>query len=181
MRPLEEKHIILSCIAGEPGAQRALYELYLPYLLTIVRRYGFSSSDEADMVQDIYFEIFTSLEKFDLNKGTPKPWIRSIAVHTILKTKRKKGLLQIVDTEESSLAQAHHLDLSSCDIGYILKAIRSLPEGYQTVFNLYEIDGFSHKEIGDMLGISVQGSRSQLSRAKLALQRKIRKIQALGI
>mgnify|MGYP001801682792 CR=1 FL=1 len=126
-----------------------------------------------DVMQEIYIEIFSSLSKFDPTKGEIKYWVKSIAIHKILNYQRKKGL-EWVDKEILPEYESYMPSVSEkYDAEYLLKLISFLPDGYRTVFNLSVVDGYSHKEIGQLLGISESSSRSQLSRAKKLLQEKL--------
>lgn len=142
-------------------------------MLTIVRRYGCATKDEADYVQEIFVRVFQSLDKYDAQKGNFKPWLRSITVRTIINKQTRTRILLTVNIDDHSIQSDPNLQLDDCDIEYILEAIRQLPEGYRMVFNLYEIDGYSHQEIGEMLGITASASRSQLSRAKAILKKNL--------
>jgi len=169
--------IISDALKNKGTARQLIYESYLGYVLTVTRRYGIQSADEVDMVQDIFIEIFSSLERYDSRKGEFKSWLRRIAVNQVLKRKRKNTNMYVVSLEGTSLP-IEDSQLGDLDAEYIINEISKLPEGYQTVFNLYEIDGYSHKEIGQQLNITPQTSKSQLSRAKKMLRNKLRKFVA---
>ncbi|MEL6195127.1 MAG: sigma-70 family RNA polymerase sigma factor [Bacteroidota bacterium] len=167
------ENIIKACLEGKPSAQKVLYEHFLGYLYGICRRFPIKEMEMKDLMQEIYIEIFGSLSKFDPAKGEIKYWVKSIAIHKILNYQRKKGL-EWVDKEylpenESYLPSVNE----KYDAEYLLTLISYLPDGYRTVFNLSVVDGYSHKEIGQLLGISESSSRSQLSRAKKLLQEKL--------
>ncbi len=166
---MKKKIDIKACIRQEAQACKLFYETYLPYLLTIVRRYGITAHDEADYIQEIYVELFSSLEKYNDKRGALSTWIRTIAVRKILNLKRSKHNSKVVALEDYLEHKEVSISYDRYDAEYLLKAIKSLPLGYRNVFNLYEIDGFSHKEISEMLQISTSSSRSQLTRAKKAL------------
>lgn len=171
---MKEQQLIIQCIDRVAKAQEILYNTYLPYLLTIARRYGIDKADERDVIQEIYIEIFSSLTKYDIDKGSLKTWIRTLAVYKILNIKRKKGSLHIVDlSDHLEMGDDNLINYQEHPPNYILQAIRSLPDGYQTIFNLYEVDGYNHKEIAKMLNITSEGSRSQLSRARAILRKKL--------
>jgi len=170
---------ITACLKKEHGAHKEIYEQCLPYILTIVRRYGYASHQEPDIIQEIFIALFSNLNKYDADKGDFKPWMRSITVYTILKDLRKKKLrfTESLDTIVNTVYD--RLDLAHQDTEYIINEIAKLSPGYRTVFNLYAIDGYSHKEIGDLLSISVQTSKSQLSRARSILRKKLSKHYAM--
>jgi len=179
---MNEAEVIKKCKNYCKVSQGELYTLYLPYVLTMVRRFGIKNNDEADVIQEIFIEIFVAIETFDRQKGEFKYWLKSIALHKILniqrKQKRTKQTLLIDSTlldriESTNIFQS----LIHLDENVLLELVHSLPNGYRTVFNLFVIDGFSHKEISEKLGIDVVTSRSQLSRAKSLLQKKILTLQ----
>ena len=179
---MKEVRIIKNCQSAKPDAQRELYELYLPYVLTLVRRFGILDQDVADVIQEIFIEVFVNINKYDIQKGDFKFWLKSIAIHKILNIQRKQKRrrhtlfldsekLENVETEDI-VEIANHLDNE-----LLIQLIQTLPDGYRTIFNLYVVDGFSHKEISEQLEIDVVTSRSQLSRAKQLLRKKIVAIQ----
>ena len=172
---MEETKIILGCQKNDSEAQKVLYELYLPYILTIVRRFGFSDSEVPDIIQEVFIEIFISIQKFNPRKGTLKYWLKSIAIHKILNVNRfKQTKNKVIHLEDVSPEYAStEIALDQLEIEYLVDLIAELPEGYRTVFNLYVVDGYSHEEISQMLNINKASSRSQLSRAKQILKRKI--------
>jgi RNA polymerase sigma-70 factor (ECF subfamily) len=129
---------------------------------------------EPDCIQEIFIEIFLALPKFDAAKGNLKTWIRTLAVRKLLNLKRDRNQLRFDEIDEVYDQQQPPIAYENFAIEYLMQAIASLPEGYNLVFNLFEIDGYSHAEIAEMLGISPASSRSQLSRAK---QRLISKLQ----
>lgn len=163
--------LVKGCLKGRAEAQRQLYEHYLPYVLTVIRRFGVESAEQPDLVQDIFVAVFQGLGKFDPQKGDLHHWLRGLAVH---KTIAHQRIAQRLKTEtlapglEASASTT--IDLSHFDTEYLLELIGQLPVGARTVFNLYAIDGYSHQEIANMLNISEVGARSQLSRAKKLLR-----------
>ena len=174
---MNDTQLISDCIRHDAKAQKALYESYLPYVLTIVRRFGFMEQDIPDVIQEIFIEVFSCIHKYRSKKGTFKFWLKSIAVHKILNTLRKKKQLTPVDLEVIDHdGLITEIDLKEFDTEYLIKLIAELPDGYRTVFNLFVVDGYSHKEISKMLGINKASSRSQLSRAKQLLKEKLGKL-----
>lgn len=158
-----------------------MYQFYLPYVLTIARRYGISYSDEPDVIQEIFIEVFVNIKKYDSRKAELKTWIRTIAVHKLLNIKRKKGVLDSFrDVDSVSESEGKLINYQEHKPEYLMRAIAELPEGYRMVFNLYEVDGYTHPEIAAMLGITEAGSRSQLSRARAGLRKKLIKADLKG-
>lgn len=178
---MSELDLIAGCKRGSKEAQQAFYTTFLPYLLTIARRYGIPSREEADAVQEIFIEIFSHVQRFRAKQGSVKTWVRTIAVRKILNLKRarlKQILVTGLDTAAAHSVAA--IDYQQHEPRYILQAIAQLPEGYRLVFNLYEVDGYSHTEIAAMLNISEAGSRSQLSRARAALRKVLVNVTDYG-
>ncbi len=179
---LKEARIIKKCQNAHPDAERELYELYLPYVLTIVRRFGILTQDEPDVIQEIFIEVFLNINKYNVQKGAFKFWLKSIAIHKILNVQRKQKRVKqtlFFDSEkvDSVETEAMLQGLIHLDNEIVIKLIQTLPEGYRTVFNLYVVDEYSHKEISEQLGIDVVTSRSQLSRAKQLLRKKLLALQ----
>lgn len=168
---METTKLIKACLKGCAHAQRELYLHYLPYVLTIVRRFGVYEAEHPDLIQEIFVAVFQGLGRFDANKGDLHHWIRGLSVHKIVAHQKKR---QRFSAEELSSIQENKLgvpiDLQHLDTEYLLDLINQLPPGYRTVFNLYVVDGYDHEEIAKMLNISTAGSRSQLSRAKSLLR-----------
>lgn len=164
-------NLIKKCRKGDARAQQQLYEQYLPYVLSIVRRFGVHTAEERDLVQDIFIAVFQGLDRFDPKKGDLHHWIRGLAIHKTIAFQRKQQRLraeELMISERTGRTTA--IDLSHFDAEYLLDLIAQLPAGARTVFNLYVVDGYSHEEIGKILDISPVGSRSQLSRAKKLLR-----------
>jgi RNA polymerase sigma-70 factor (ECF subfamily) len=168
---MNTKTLIQNCLKGKARAQQQLYEHYLPYVLSIVRRFGVHAAEERDLVQDIFVAVFQGLERFDPQKGDLHHWLRGLAIHKTIAFQRKQQRLKAEELMVSERAvRTTSIDLSHYDTEYLLELIARLPVGARTVFNLYVVDGYDHQEIGDMLDISPVGSRSQLSRAKKLLR-----------
>lgn len=171
---MEDKQLVEACKAQSSVAQKTLYESYLPYVLTIVRRFGVSDREIQDVVQEIFIEVFSNIKKFNSEKGELKYWIKSITIHKILNGFRKKKKGTIVELEVSIGDDLSiEINLDHIHAAYLLKMISQLPDGYREVFNLSVIEGYSHKEIGKLLNIAPASSRSQLSRAKEILRHQI--------
>lgn len=175
---MQEDQIIERCKKEEEAAFKMLYESFLPYVLTIIRRFGILDKSIPDMVQDIFIEVFKSIKKYDSQRGEFKYWLKSIVIHKILNFQRiEKKHKKVELTMLNEVPAVELTNLESIDKEFLLRLISELPEGYRTVFNLYIIDGFSHKEISHQLGIDPVSSRSQLSRAKQLLKKRISTIQ----
>ena len=137
--------------------------------------------DAKDILQDGFVKVFKHIGTFQ-GKGSFEGWVRRIMVHTSIEHYRRNSRYFMVDIEEAGDMEFAADVLSVLSKNEILKLISELPAGYRTVFNLYVVEGYSHQEIADILGISEGTSKSQLSRAKKILQEKLRKlnIRAVG-
>lgn len=168
---MTEQSIILGCIQNDPLAQRALYNLYSPKMLSVCYRYAQSREDAEDMLQEGFIKIFSQIHTFQ-SKGAFEGWIRRIIVHTCINFLKKHKKF----TDHVELEYANHVESRGELINGILQAkavvecIRLLPVGYRTVLNLYAIEGYSHKEIAEILDIEESTSRSQYTRAKSLLE-----------
>jgi RNA polymerase sigma factor (sigma-70 family) len=172
-----EAEIIKACIEGSRKHQKMLYDKYSGRMLGICMRY-FSSLDQAeDALQEGFIRVFSNLASFR-GEGSLEGWIKRTIVNTALNHFRnnKKHLfhLDVDEIGESMVDLSVKPDQHNAED--LLRLLHSLPAGYKIVFNLYEVEGYSHKEIADKLGISVNTSKSQLSKARRLLQKKLEKL-----
>jgi RNA polymerase sigma factor (sigma-70 family) len=166
--PLED--IIHGCRHGLRQAQKQLFEYLAASLLTVSRQYTPKTSDPLDNLQDSFIKIFERIHSFDVNKGSLESWARRIVINTALDKLNKKGIEEVV------LEYEHLPEILECkikdieDIEQLMHIISQLPDGYKQVFCLYEIEGYSHKEIAEQLKIKEATSRSQLNKSKQLLR-----------
>ena len=164
--------LIARCLKKDRKAYEELYNLTLPYMVVLCRRYRLLDTDMEDMLQEIYSEMFVSLKGYDSSKGEFIPWFRKLGLFTILKGFRKKDIKIVhIDSMEYH-AQEDPRVKDEFEKHDIVAMIDKLPLGYKTVFNLVK-DGFDHGEISNYLGITKSASRSQLARAKQMLRNQI--------
>ena len=167
--------LIRSCIKGDRAAQKVIYDSLAPRMFPICIRYIGDRSAAEDVLQDGFITLFEKLDSYK-GEGSFEGWARRIFVTTSLMALRRKDALKM--SEELDMARGMKAeDVSPLhNIGYkeLMNLITTLPTGFRTVFNLYSIEGYSHKEIGEMLGISETTSRTQLSRARAWLQKRIK-------
>lgn len=182
-----EQELIESSERGDAGARKALYSLYVRYLSAVCSRYITDSDGVKDVLQDSFIKIFQSLDKFEWRgEGSLKSWMTRIAVNECLKrlrdSRRRDTVSYVAEVPDVAEDDGEDGDMSAGDIPpeVIHSMIRELPEGYRTVFNLYVVEGLSHREIAEMLGIGEATSASQLHRAKKMLAGKIREYMASG-
>jgi len=167
-------HIIAECRAGDRRAQNRLYQKFAAKLFPICLRYGGSMVEAEDLIQESFIRIFLSLHQLE-NLNALEGWMKRITVNVALERFRKKSIVFKTGSEHND-ATPDMSDALSADSplneAELLEMIQSLPDGYRMVFNLYAIEGFSHKEIAEQLSISEGTSKSQLSRARILLQQK---------
>lgn len=170
--------IIESCIKGDRQSQKALYDLLAPRMFPLCIRYVGDRSLAEDLLQDGFVTLFTHLKNYK-GEGSFEGWARKIFVTTALMHLRKKDALKMSEDLEAVRGMKTGTTSQIQNLGYkeLMTLVSSLPTGFRTVFNMYVVEGYSHKEIGDMLGISETTSRTQLSRARIWLQNKIREIE----
>jgi len=172
---ITESDLIKGCINGERRMQEELYRRFSPKMYAVCLRYAGKSDEAEDILQEGFIKIFKKLSTFR-GEGSFEGWIRRIFVNTSIEHFRRKNYLQPVTEKEENTIEGKYLSvLDSLAEKDILGLIRELSPGYRTVFNMYVVEGYTHKEIGDMLGISEGTSKSQLSRAKVILQDLVKK------
>lgn len=178
LNPLEEK-LISGCLANNSASQNELYKHFAAKMFGVCLRYAKDRDEAADLLQEGFIKVFDNLPKFK-KEGSFEGWIRRIMVNTALSNFRKKhhmyAIINIDDLEvkDESLEDDGDDLINQIEINEVLEIIKQLSPGYQMVLNLYAIEGFSHKEIAKQLGISENTSKSQLSRARLILQNKLK-------
>lgn len=171
---IERDHLIDQCLKNDRNAQFAFYEKYSKKVYGICMRYAKNATDAEDILQEGFIKVFRYLDDYS-GKGSIEGWMRRIMITTALNYYKKKNLMnKEVDPEATKITLPNDYEvLSNMTHNEILVLIRELPCGYQTVFNLNTIEGYSHKEISEIMNISVNTSKSQLSRAKHSLRKKI--------
>jgi RNA polymerase sigma-70 factor (ECF subfamily) len=173
-----EQKLIAGCIRQERSAQRQLYERYSSRMFAVCLRYAKDRDSALDILQDGFIAVFSKLESYK-NEGSFEGWMRKIFVNTALMSLRKHDLLknaEDIDAPGSDIPVDANI-LERMDGHRLMKLISQMPVGFRTVFNLSVIDGFSHQEIAQKLNISEGASRSQLSRARVWLQERIKKME----
>jgi len=169
--------ILKKCLKGDELACKKLYGKFLPYCYGICRRYGVSEIEIKDQIQIIFSNTFRSLKTFDAQKASFKTWFTRICINKILEQRRSyKNQILISELNESELNfgydDSERLN-AKLDLEYILKLLENMPDHYRAVFNLFIIDEYSHKEIGETLNISEGSSRAILKRARTWAQREL--------
>lgn len=163
----ETRRLIKACLRNEREAQRCLYEQYAGVMLGLCFRYTKSMPDAEDILQDGFIAVFRNLEQYRFD-GELGAWIRRIMVNTALNFLKKNARYRagmVFDKSDVHPVSDENPEIA-LDTKQLASLVQQLPTGYQTIFNLYAIEGFSHVEIGQMLGITDGTSRSQYARAR---------------
>jgi len=169
----EEDKLIKRCRKNDGKAQEAVYNKYSTRMLGVCIRYVKDADQAEDVMIDGFVKVFNKIDQFK-HQGSFEGWIRRIMVNESLTYIRKnKSMYLEVDIEAADKEPDYDALGSKLEADDLLAMIQSLPTGYKTVFNLYAIEGFSHKEIAEKLGVSENTSKSQLSRARALLQKQL--------
>ena len=173
-----DSKLIESCIKGDRSAQKVIYDRLAPRMFPVCIRYVGDRELAQDILQDGFVTLFTRLDTYK-GEGSFEGWARKIFVTTALMELRKKDALKMSEDLEVVRGMKTETTTQLQNIGYkdLMSVITQLPPGFRTVFNMYAIEGYSHKEIGEILGISETTSRTQLSRARIWLQNKLKEIE----
>ena len=170
--------IVNGCRQRKPWAQKALLSEYADLLYGVSLRYVKDKHLAQEVVQDTFIKVFASIDNYKEEKGRIDSWMRTIAIRFALKYINKKAIkLSLIDEDVKDYFQLPADAIAKLQNDDLLELIRTLPEGYRQVFNLYVIEGYSHKEIADMMEIKEVSSRSNLSRAKEILRQKLLKVK----
>jgi RNA polymerase sigma factor (sigma-70 family) len=169
------KKVIKGCLAGDRRDQELLYRRHSAKLYAVCLQYSGNDEEARDILQEGFIKIFENLHHFK-HEGSFEGWIRKIVVNTALeKFRSRHNLYRVddIDTISEPEAEPDNEDYAGLEVYDLLYIIRELPPKYRMVFNLYAIEGYSHREIGTMLNISEGTSKSNLSRARSILQRRV--------
>lgn len=173
-----ESDIIKGCLNGQRKAQQHLYESYSKKFLAICLRYIKDKDLAEDTMIEGFMKIFEKLPQFE-SKGSFEGWMRRIMVtQSLLTLRNNRNLNMEVHVETVLEISDSSYELNHLEANDLIDLIQELPVGYRTVFNLYAIEGYSHAEIGDLLGITESTSKSQLNRARNVLKQKIAEQQS---
>ncbi len=177
---MTEEELIEKCIANNRKAQKILYNMYAPIMLGICLRYVYERSEAEDILQEGFLKVFTKIKEF-ARRGSFEGWMKRIFVNTAIthyhkNTKYNKNHYQIdnLNVKDDSSFVYGETEFTKDEL---LKVIQGLPKGYGLVFNLYAIDGYKHKEIAELLKIDINTSKSQYSRAKSLIRKRLTAIK----
>ncbi len=168
---LSLNQLITNCKKQQPKAQEELYKRYASTLFSVCLKYASGYADAEDILQDAFMTIFKKIDQFQ-HKGSFEGWLKRIAINTALQRYRSQGVFNIINEDQLEEVEVE-VDDENIPLDYLLKIIQELPDRYRMVFNLYVLDGHSHKEISKLLGITQGTSKSNLARARRILKEKI--------
>ena len=172
---ISENDLLEGCLEGNRRMQEELYRRFSPRMYAVCLRYAGNAEEAEDILQEGFIKVFKKLNSFR-REGSFEGWVRRVFVNTAIEHFRRKRYLMPVTEKEENTIEGKYLsvldDLAARDI---MALVQDLSPGYRTVFNLYVVEGYTHKEIADMMGISEGTSKSQLSRAKVILQDMVKK------
>ncbi|WP_335973090.1 RNA polymerase sigma factor [Gaetbulibacter jejuensis] len=170
------EQLIEHCKKNDTKAQSQLYKLYSSKLFSLCLKYSRNYVEAEDNLQDAFVTIFNKISQYK-SKGSLEGWMKRITINTALQRYRSVGVFDIVNEEQIEDVSVE-IDEDAVTIDFLLSIIQELPDRYRLVFNLYALDGYSHKEIAEMLNISTGTSKSNLARARLILKEKIEQYKA---
>ena len=168
-----ESDLIKGCINGDPQMQRLLYQRFSSMMYAVCLRYSENTEDSNDIMQEGFIKVYKSLNKFR-GEGSFEGWVRRIFINTSIEHYRKKvKLYNVTEVQENTIEDKELDALDSLAAKDIMNIVNELSPGYKAVFNMHVIEGYSHKEIAEILGITEGTSKSQLARAKGVLKKII--------
>jgi RNA polymerase sigma factor (sigma-70 family) len=170
---MTDKALADGCARGDRTIQKALYNRFSRKLMAMCLRYARSTAEAEDILQEGFIRAFEHIKNFR-HESKLETWLTRIMINTALNHQRKKlYLFPMFDVEQVPLREEEKVSLSQFHLDELMGFVQSLPDGCRVVFNLFAIEGYSHKEIADMLNISEGTSKSQYSRARQLLQQRI--------
>ncbi|OGS71848.1 MAG: RNA polymerase subunit sigma-70 [Flavobacteria bacterium RIFCSPLOWO2_12_FULL_31_7] len=166
------ENLLHECKKNNTQAQEQLYKLLAPKLFAVSLKYSRNYEEAQDNLQESFLIIFEKLKQFK-NEGSFEGWAKRLVVNYVLQQYRKQGTFLELVTDNIPNVEEVEIDDESVTMDFLLQIIQELPDRYRLVFNLYVVDGFSHKQISEMLEITDGTSKSNLARAKMILKEKI--------
>jgi len=164
--------LIMECRQNNRRAQEEIYRVYSGKMYALCLKYSRNKEEAEDNLQDGFITVFQKIEQFKF-KGSFEGWIKRIMINTALQKYRERNVLNLLREDEISDVVEVDEEVMNFSLDYLLDKIQNLPNQYRLVFNLYILDGYSHKEVAEMLGISEGTSKSNLSRARSLLKKRI--------
>ena len=173
---LSLNQLIENCKINDTKAQGELYKLFSSKLFSVCLKYSKNYVEAEDNLQDAFLTIFNKIDQYK-NKGSFEGWLKRITINTVLQRYRNEKVFDIINENVAEEVEVE-IDENDVSLDYLLKIIQELPDRYRLVFNLYVLDGYSHKEIAEMLNISIGTSKSNLARARQILKDTIQNYKA---
>ncbi len=174
---MDERQLIKGCLANRAKDQQEIFRRFSGKMLSVCRRYARHEMEAEDMLQDAFVKMFKNLHSFKA-EGSFEGWLRRITINTAIKHCQRKSFTNEINGYEKLPESSYQQSGSKIDEDFLMKIVSELPEGYRLVFNLYAIEGYSHQEIAELLGVTSSTSRSQLVKARNMLQRRLAEIEA---
>lgn len=171
----DEKQLVESCRRGERKAQKHLFDLLAPKMMAVCLRYAGDATVAEDLLQEGFITLFSKMDSYS-GVGSFEGWARKIFVNTALMQLRKTDAIKLSEdiSEARSLSSEEATPLQRMGYRELMKLIAMLPADARTVFNMYVVEGYTHKEIAEITGMAEATSRSKLQRARVRLQELIR-------
>ena len=169
---MTEEQLVDGCKNAGPVAQKELYDRFARRMFGVCLRYAASREEAEDLLQEAFLTVFEKIGSYK-GSGSLEGWIRKVVVNTALQHFRKQKLVWVETDSVPDMAAPEEVSLETREL---LRIIQDLPDGFRTVFNLYAIEGYTHAEIGNLLGISENTSKSQYSRARAQLMNKVQRL-----
>jgi len=163
--------LIKKCKKKDVKSQGELYKLFSSQLFAVSLKYSKNYAEAQDHLQDGFVMILKKIDQYNF-KGSFEGWMKRIVINTVLQSYRGTKVFDIIN-EENIKEDTVEVDDDDVKIDFLLKIIQELPDQYRLVFNLYALDGYSHKEISELLGIKIGTSKSNLARARRILKEKV--------
>ena len=178
---MTEENLIKGCLAEDRECQRELYKRFSGKMMAVCLRYASSRMEAEDMLQEGFIKVFDNIARFKM-EGSLEGWVRRIMVNNAInKIRSNKIKFEEIGNISDDFLQHDKNIIDKMSEQDILKLISQMPQGYKYVFNMYAIEGLSHKEIADNLGIEEASSRSQYAKAKKYLQQQIIKLEKINL
>ncbi|MDQ3395051.1 MAG: RNA polymerase sigma factor [Bacteroidota bacterium] len=175
-----EEEMIRGCCCGDRKLQRKIYECYAKKMLVVCLRYAKERQEAEDVLQESFVKVFNNIQNFR-KESSLESWIKRIVINTALNSQRSKlYLYPMVDLDLVQPTADREIILAEHNFQDLLKTIQELPTGCQVIFNLHAIEGYPHKEIAKMIGVAEGTVKSQYSRAKALLKKRIEEMERIN-
>ncbi|MCB0760089.1 MAG: sigma-70 family RNA polymerase sigma factor [Flavobacteriales bacterium] len=175
---MTDQELVRACLEGSGKAQRLLYDKYSGQMMAVCLRYAGNEPDAQDMMQEGFIKVFDKLGQYS-GKGSLVGWIRSVVIScALVHIRKEKRFMFHEDVEEVQHLTDDDVDaVSRMSQAEIMELIRQMPDGYRTVFNLFAIEGYSHKEIAELIEVSESTSKTQFFKAKAWLKKELNALE----